>query len=113
MRNDDIPLWRYFKLFAFFVSFLVILLLIYPALSSNPDLERTFVESLASAEMSEFLLKIFLTCDFFGLIFFFPFAFAVLGFWVVYLIYRLSLSCIYSKPRRVYPVEKQKFFSVY
>lgn len=32
---------------------------------------------------------------------------------VVFLIYRISLRYIYSKPRRVYPVEKQKFFSLY
>lgn len=31
----------------------------------------------------------------------------------VWVVYRLSLSRIYSKPRRVYPAEKQKFFSLY
>lgn len=89
----------------------IMLMLIAPTLSVNPNFGWELFENLLNGVMSEFFTQFVGTLCFLELIFCIPIALFVIGYFVVWLIYRLSLSRIYSKPRRVYPVEKQKFFS--
>lgn len=113
MNTKNSPLLDWFIELAWILGILILLMLLFPTLSLNPDCGWELLENLANVEMSEYLFQFVCTLMFLILIFFIPFVFFVIGYAVVWLIYRLSLSRIYRKPRRVYPVEKQKFFSLY
>lgn len=68
-----------------------------------------YLDAIPKEHFHEFLMILV----YFALSFLNPLIIISLCSCLIYAIYRLSLSRIYRKPRRVYPVEKQKFFSLY
>ena len=113
MNNENSPLWECFKEFGFCFAVYWLLLYLIPITISNPEFGREFLLGLINFENSEYLVQFVGTLTFLGLIVVISLLFFAIGYDVIWLIYRLSLSRIYSKPRRVYPAEKQKFFSLY
>lgn len=84
-----------------------------PIFAYDPNSLIAFVDSLENPEMSEYLLHFAFTLLFLSGVVLLPMSIVSVGYTVVWLIHRISLRYIYSKPRRVYPVKKQKFFSLY
>ncbi len=113
MNNENSPLWEFFKEYSFAFAGCWLILYLIPTTISNPEFGREFLLGLVNFEKSEYLVQFVCTLTFLGLIITIPLMFFAIGYYVVCFIYRISLRCIYSKPRRVYPVEKQKFFSLY
>lgn len=113
MNNENSSLWETFKQlgFAFATEWLIFYLV--PITISNPEFGCEFLLGFINFENSEYLIRFVCTLTFLGLIVVISLLFFTIGYYVVWLIYRLSLIRIYRKPRRVYPVEKQKFFSLY
>ena len=68
-----------------------------------------YLDLIPKEHFHEFLMILV----YFALSFLIPLIIIFLCTSLIYAIYRISLSRIYRKPRRVYPVEKQKFFSLY
>lgn len=105
--------WSIFRSMVVLLVSMLFVVLSRPVLSLNPDYVTDFFTNFTSVEMYEYMVKLVLTLWSFAFIVSIFFFVSSIGFILVWVIYRLSLSRIYRKPRRVYPVEKQKFFSVY
>jgi len=113
MNIEKSFLWELFIEFGFCFALSWLMLYLIPTTIANPEFGREFLLGLINFEMSDYLVQFVCTLTFLGLIVLISLTFFATGFYVVWFIYRISLSLIYRKPRRVYPVEKQKFFSVY
>lgn len=116
MNNRYNPLFNEFILYGCVIVSCIVTYNIMPYVySSFPACELSGLEfiDLFSSIPSEFHFQ------FVALVFYYILAFCLssiimmFGYVAVFLIHRISLRYIYSKPRRVYPVEKQKFFSLY
>lgn len=97
--------WRW----GFFIPLIMTLWL--PYLATNPDFIISF--DLFNSEFSEFHFNLIICFISYFAAFMFYDAFSMYFGWFIKWVYCFSVSRIYSKPRRVYPVEKQKFFSLY
>ena len=113
MKNENNPVWELFKEYGFIFAVFWLISYLVPFTTSNPEFGREFLLGLVNSENSEYLIQFVCTITFLGLILTISLLFFTIGYYVVWLIYRIALSRIYRKPRRVYPVKKQKFFSVY